>query len=159
MSNADELTFEGNIEHHLVTNGWEKIEPSGYDRDLGLFPDEVIEFVKNSQPKAWKHLCDRHAGESNARRKFLAALAGALDHRGTISVLRGTIKDSGVVVRLCWFKPANTLSPELIERYGENRCAIVRQLHHSESRPKDSVDLVLVVNGIPVATAEISDRW
>lgn len=158
MSNTNEATFETNIEAHLVDNGWARVEPSGYDRDLGLFPDEVIEFVKDTQPKAWKQLCDRHSGESIARKRFLENLVKAIDHRGTVSVLRGTVKDSGVTVRLCWFKPANTLAPELIQRYEQNRCAVVRQLHHSQSRPHDSLDLVLAVNGIPVATAELKNQ-
>ncbi|WEV77740.1 DEAD/DEAH box helicase family protein [Janibacter cremeus] len=149
--------FEGNIETHLTTNGWGAVPPSSYDRDLGLFPDEVIAFVQESQPKAWQQLVTRHGGEATARQRLVKVVAGAIDHRGTISVLRGTVKDSGVVVRMCWFKPANTLAPELQERYEANRCAAVRQLHHSESRPADSLDLVLVINGVPVATAELKN--
>lgn len=157
MTNTTEAVFEGNIETHLTTNGWGAVSSSSYDRDLGLFPEEVIAFVQDSQPKAWQQLVNRHGGETMARQRLVKVVAGAIDHRGTISVLRGTVKDSGVTVRMCWFKPANTLAPELQERYEANRCAVVRQLHHSESRPADSLDLVLVVNGIPVATAELKN--
>ena len=38
-----------------------------------------------------------------------------------------------------------------------NRLGVVRQLHHSESRPADSVDVALFVNGIPTATAELKN--
>ncbi|MCT1435938.1 type I restriction endonuclease subunit R [Brachybacterium paraconglomeratum] len=157
MSNRIEAAFEENIETHLTTHGWRAAPPSSYDRDLGLFPDEVISFVQESQPKAWKQLVTRHGGESTARQRLVKVVADAIDHRGTISVLRGTVKDSGVALRMCWFKPANTLAPELLERYKANRCGVVRQLHHSESRPADSLDLVLVVNGVPVATAELKN--
>lgn len=157
MGSKTEAAFEGNIEAHLRDHGWAAVPPSSYDRDLGLFPDEVISFVRASQPKAWRQLVTRHGGEATARQRFVKVVADAIDHRGTVSVLRGTVKDSGVTVRMCWFKPVNTLAPELLERYAANRCAVVRQLHHSESRPKDSLDLVLVVNGIPVATAELKN--
>lgn len=157
MSNTTEAVFEGNIETHLTEHGWGTAPPSSYDRGLGIFPEEVITFVQESQPKAWAKLVKHHGGETTARQQFVKAVAGAIDHRGTISVLRGTVKDSGVTVRMCWFKPANTLAPELQERYEANRCAVVRQLHHSESRPGDSLDLVLVVNGVPVATAELKN--
>ncbi len=157
MSIHQEQAFEANIEAHLLDKGWHKISPSAYDRKLGLFGDEVIEFVQASQPNAWKQLVTRHGGEGHAREKFLKVVADALDHRGTISVLRGTVKDSGVTVRMCWFKPANTLTPELGERYAANRLGVVRQLHHSESNPHDSLDLALVVNGIPVASAELKN--
>lgn len=157
MSNSTEAVFEGNIEAHLTEHGWGSVPPSSYDRDLGLFPDEVIAYVQESQPKAWNQLVTRHGGESTARQRLVKVVADAIDHRGTISVLRGTVKDSGVTVRMCWFKPANTLAPELQERYEANRCGVVRQLHHSEHRPADSLDLVLVVNGVPVATAELKN--
>ncbi|QCU77156.1 type I restriction endonuclease subunit R [Citricoccus sp. SGAir0253] len=157
MINTTEATFESNIEAHLLSCGWDALPASSYDRDLGLFPEEVIAFVQASQPKAWDTLVARHGGEGTARQRFLKVVADAIDHRGTISVLRGTVKDSGVTVRMCWFKPANTLAPELMERYAANRLAVVRQLHHSESNPADSLDLVLVVNGVPVASAELKN--
>ena len=74
-----------------------------------------------------------------------------------MSVLREPVKDTGVTVRLCYFKPASGLNEEQSRRYAANRLGVVRQLHHSESKPMDSVDLALVVNGIPVATAELKN--
>jgi type I restriction enzyme R subunit len=152
-----ESAFESNIEAHLTSNGWIKLDPATYDRQLGLFGGEVVAYVQASQPKAWEQLVTRHGGEQLAAAKFLKVVADAIDHRGTISVLRGTVKDSGVTVRMCWSKPANDLTPELAESYAANRCGVVRQLHHSESHPADSLDLALVVNGIPVATAELKN--
>jgi len=157
MSITQESAFEANIETHLIGNGWHRLEPSAYDRKAGLFPEEVVAFVQASQPKAWQQLVARHGGEVMARHKFLSVVAEAIDHRGTISVLRSPVKDSGVTVRLCYFKPASGLNVEQSQRYAANRLGIVRQLHHSESNPADSLDLTLVVNGIPVATAELKN--
>ncbi|HMR22727.1 MAG TPA: DEAD/DEAH box helicase family protein [Micropruina sp.] len=152
-----ELAFESNIEAHLLDQGWSALAPIGYDRKTGVFGEEVIAFVQASQPKAWKQLVIRHGGEATARDKFLKVVVDALDHRGTISVLRSPVKDSGVSVRLCYFKPASGLNVGQAERYAANRLGVVRQLHHSESNPADSLDLTLVVNGIPVATAELKN--
>ncbi|WP_026378172.1 type I restriction endonuclease subunit R [Aestuariimicrobium kwangyangense] len=157
MSVHLESSFEANIEAHLVQHGWTSLPATGYDRTLGLFPEEMLAFVRESQPKQWATLVQRHGGESSARHKFLTVVAQTIDHRGTISVLRGTLKDSGVEFHLCPIKPASGLTPELEQRYSKNRLGIVRQLHHSESNPSDSVDLTLVVNGIPVATAELKN--
>jgi len=157
MSITQESAFEGNIETHLLTHGWGRLEPAAYDRELGLCIDEVIAFVQSSQPKAWAQLVNRHGGEQSARVKFLKVVADALDHRGTISVLRSPVKDSGVSVRLCYFRPASGLNAEQSERYAANRLGVVRQLHHSESNQAASVDVALAVNGIPVATAELKN--
>src|SRR6476661_1678948 len=146
MSITKESAFESNIEAHLLGHGWHQLAPAAYDRKTGVFGDDVVEFVQASQPKAWQQLVTRHGGESKAREKFLKVVVDALDHRGMISVLRSPVKDSGVSVRLCYFKPASGLNVEQAERYGANRLGIVRQLHHSESNPADSLDLTLVVN-------------
>lgn len=152
-----ESAFEANIEADLLGHGWAEVAPASYDRKLGLFPDEIIAFVQASQPKAWQQLVARHGGEAMARAKFVKVVADAIDHRGTISVLRDQVKDSGVHVRLCYFKPASGLDDAQATRYAANRLAVVRQLHHSESNQADSLDLTLVVNGIPVATAELKN--
>jgi type I restriction enzyme R subunit len=84
-------------------------------------------------------------------------VADEVTARGTVDVLRRGVKDSGVSFRVAFFAPANGLTPSLWESYEANRLAVVRQLHHSESRPQDSLDVTLLVNGIPTATAELKN--
>lgn len=157
MSVHTEEAFEASIESHLLAHGWAKLAPSGYDRDLGLFADELLTFIEQSQPQKWKQLVTRLGGEGIARSKVAQHVAAQIDHRGTMSVLRDAIKLNGVTFHTCFFKPANTLTETLTTRYEANRTAVVRQLHHSESTTADSLDVVLVVNGIPTATAELKN--
>lgn len=157
MSVHNEAAFEVSIEARLLANGWITADPKTYDRKLGLFPAEVVEFLKTSQPKEWGKYVIALGGEGAAGQKITRWLAEQIDQRGTIDVLRGVIKHSGVTFRTAYFKPANTLTPELGERYAANRLSVIRQLHHSESNAADSLDLVLTVNGIPVATAELKN--
>lgn len=157
MTVTQEKAFEANIEAHLLGAGWTSVHPTTYDRKRGLFPDEVIAFVEASQPKAWAQLVTRHGGEPAAREKFVTVVQQQVDHRGTLDVLRNGVKDSGVPVKLCYFKPASGLNDEMQRKYDANRLGVVRQLHHSESNPRDSLDLALVVNGLPVASAELKN--
>ena len=157
MSVHGEAAFESSIEAHLLDNGWISTDPQAYDRKLGLFPDEFMAFIEASQPKEWKKLQTAAGGEQAARQKMLKWLADQIDQRGTIDVLRGVVKNSGVSLRTAFFRPANTLTPELGEKYAANRLSVTRQLHHSESNTADSLDLVLAINGIPVATAELKN--
>ncbi len=157
MSVHKESAFEANIEAHLLANGWNRVDPGSYRKVQGLFPAELVAFLRASQPKEWELLTTRLGGEPNAETTVLQRVADELDRRGTVDVLRGTVKLNGVTLRTAYFHPANTLTPELTERYQANRLGVVRQLHHSESQPADSLDLVLVVNGIPTATAELKN--
>ena len=154
---ANESAFESSIEAHLLSHGWLKGTPQSYDVVLGLAPDPLLEFLAASQPDKWEQLCSRHGGEERTRAKVSKRVADEITARGTVDVLRRGVKDSGVTFRVAFFAPANGLTPGLWDQYQANRLTVVRQLHHSESRPGDSLDVTLFVNGIPTATAELKN--
>jgi type I restriction enzyme R subunit len=55
---------------------------------------------------------------------------------------------------MCQFKPETTLNLATIERYGKVRVRVVRQVYFSTADNR-SIDLVLFINGLPVATLEL----
>ena len=72
-------------------------------------------------------------------------------------MLRHGVVDQGVTIRLAYFRPAQALTPELGERYAANRLTVTRQLRYEQGSDA-ALDLVLFVNGIPVATAELKNQ-
>ena len=158
MTGVDqEAAFESSIEATLQGAGWSHLMPGDYDRKLGLFPAELVAFIQASQPKEWAELVKRLGGEAQVADKVVKRVSDELTARGPVDVLRGVVKDTGVTFRVAAFAPANGLTPVLWQQYEANRLSVVRQLHHSESNPQDSLDVALVVNGIPVATAELKN--
>ncbi len=157
MTGVTERKFEGAIEAWLLEHGgYAKGNPRTFDRTLGLEPGEVLAFVRATQETAWGALVARHGGEAAAETNFLRRLAKELDERGTVDVLRHGVKDLGVEIRLAYFKPAHGLTPELVDRYEANRLVLVRQLAYAEDETK-TIDLAILLNGIPVATAELKN--
>ncbi len=73
-----------------------------------------------------------------------------------LHVLRNGLDVIGQVqaLALCQFKPAPPTSKVLRSRYAANRLRVVRQVRYS-LRGGDCLDLVLFLNGIPVATAQL----
>jgi len=55
---------------------------------------------------------------------------------------------------MCQFKPSHGLNQATLERYNKVRLRVVRQVHYSLHH-ENSIDLVLFINGIPVATIEL----
>lgn len=152
-----EAAFESAIEAHLLANGWQQGTASNYRRDLGLDTDVLFEFIGATQPKQWARLIGLHGGLNQAQAKFAKRLAAEIDSRGTVDVLRRGVEDTGVKVRLAFYKPGHALTPNLTMLYEANRLVVTRQAHVSESKPQDSVDLLLLLNGLPVATAELKN--
>ena len=126
-----------------------------YDRARALFPDDVLAWVQATQPKAWEALSQEPWQPARPKRCF-AASATRLDQRGTLDVLRHGIELLGLrgKLSLAQFKPALAMNPDILARYAANRLRVVRQVRYSLHN-ENSIDLVLFLNGMPVATAEL----
>ncbi|MCX9075766.1 MAG: hypothetical protein OIN88_14135 [Candidatus Methanoperedens sp.] len=98
--------------------GYRRRKPEDYDRALCLDPGAVIDFIYATQPKEWEKLKKQHGSEVKAR--FLRRLAGEIEKRGTLDVLRKGIKDSGCKFQLAYFKPVSGLNQELQKLYEAN---------------------------------------
>ncbi|MGB9112037.1 MAG: DEAD/DEAH box helicase family protein [Acidimicrobiales bacterium] len=152
-----EQTFEDAIEAHLLANGWLQGSPDDFDPITGIGASDLFVFLSATQLMAWSNLVKSYANDETATKDgFRKRLTGQLDERGTLDVLRHGVVDRGVTLQLAFFKPAHSLTPELVERYEANRATLVRQLHY-EATSEKSIDLCLMLNGIPVATAELKN--
>jgi len=154
---ADERSFEDAIEASLLACGYLKSVPSHFDPDPGLDTAELFAFIGGTQIKEWESLLGRYGNDPDAaQRGFARRLAAELDHRGTVDVLRHGVVDLGVTIGLAFFKPAHGLTPELGRLYAANRVSVTRQLPYEPGSHR-TLDLVLLVNGIPTATAELKN--
>jgi type I restriction enzyme R subunit len=161
---VSERGFEDAITASLVESGGYRVCKWGtkpewsadFDRMRGIDTSELFAFIAETQPKAWERLVAVHGGEAGAHQQFADRLAKQIDERGTVDVLRHGVNDHGIEVRLAFFKPAHGLTPELTERYLANRLTVTRQLPYDAASSK-TLDLCLLVNGIPVATAELKN--
>src|SRR3954467_6200496 len=144
-----EKTFETAVTEHLLSHGWHAGDKAAFTADVALDKRAVLEFVQTSQPKQWAKLAEFY--RTDAEEKFISRLFRELDLRGMLDVLRHGITDSGVKFKLAYFKPDSNLNPETIEQYSQNKLYVTRQVYFS-TKNKKSIDLLLALNGLPVAT-------
>jgi type I restriction enzyme R subunit len=152
-----ELRFEDAIEVHLLANGWVHGSPGNYRAALGLDTAELFTFIGATQPEEWERLVGLHGGADVAQRKFAERVASEISSRGTVDVLRRGVVDLGVRITMAYFRPAHEITQDLLRLYEANRCTLTRQVHFSEQTTDKSLDLMLSVNGLPVATAELKN--
>jgi type I restriction enzyme R subunit len=154
---VDERGFEDAIEASLLARGYIRSSPSYFDPVLGLDTSQLYEFIGATQATEWDSLLGRYGNDPDtAQRGFAKRLAAELDRRGTVDVLRHGVVDLGVTIRLAFFAPAHGLTPELGRLYAANRVSVTRQLPYEPGSHK-TIDLALLVNGIPTATAELKN--
>ena len=155
MSQTDEKAFETYVEEILLTRGgWKCGSNAEWDKERALFPAQVFAFIADTQPKLWAEMQALHAAGLEAL--LLTTLVKELDAKGSLHVLRHGFKFYGKTFRLAYFKPAHGANYELLAQVGKNRLTVTRQVpcHPGDNR---TLDMVLAVNGLPVATIELKN--
>lgn len=164
----NEKQFEIDIEFFLVSEkgGWQKATDEGYRKGIqsddgvstanwALDIETLCTFVKNTQPVAWA-LFEKRC-KSDPQAKFYNAFQTAVDMDGLVNVLRHGFKHRGQEFRVVYFKPETELNQLALTHYRDNICQCVRQWHYS-AHNKNSVDMMLAVNGIPLVALELKDQ-
>jgi type I restriction enzyme, R subunit len=156
MSLHKEISFEDEICSHLAAHGWLYAQGDSalYDRLRALFPADLAAWVQATQPTAWQTLSKNHG--ASAEGILFDRVRKQLDNRGTLDVLRHGVELIGLrqPIGLAQFKPALAMNADILARYAANRLRIVRQVRYSSAN-ENCIDLVLFLNGLPVATAEL----
>ena len=154
MKRTSEQAFEAVIDAHLLANGYESIAGNGFDRNRAIFPETVLAFIRETQPKEWAKLESLHGDKTGEQ--ILGDLCKWMDIHGSLVTLRHGFKCYGRTLHAAYFKAAHELNPELESRYAANRLGLTRQLHFSP-RSEQSLDVTLSLNGILVATLELKN--
>ena len=152
-----ESTFEAAIELSLTKSGGYTTGTSdAFDTERCIDPATFVAFIRETQPAEWEYLENLQKGQ--AADTLLSDLCRALDseHEGCLSVLRHGFKCFGKLFRAAYFAPASGMNPDTEHLYAANRLTITRQLRYS-ARHENTIDVVLGLNGIPVATAELKN--
>lgn len=151
-----EVVLEAHLVAQLVDEqGYEERTPETFDRDLALDKELVLRFVRETQPDEWKKVEAQYSGSAEA--EFIKQLDKALKDRGTLGVLRSGLKlIPNIRIALCFFQPASNLNPALTRLFEANILSVIRQVRYSRKN-ENAIDVVLFVNGLPVATLEIKN--
>ncbi|MFN8469372.1 MAG: type I restriction endonuclease [Caldilineaceae bacterium] len=147
-----EVTFEQELVASLLSHGWQEGDPKRYDRALALYPDDLIDWLQETQPQEWAKLAAFYHGDPTLH--VLEYVAKLLDKEGALALLRRGFKDGNARFQLCQFKPSHGFNPQLQALYDGVRLRVVRQVHYSLHN-ENSIDVVLFANGIPLATLEL----
>jgi type I restriction enzyme R subunit len=151
-----EQTFEEAIEHALLTTGgYTKGDPGNFDRNIALDIPTLISFLKQSQPKQWEKLHTIHG--ANIETSVIKRIVRVLELNGCLELIRKGFTDHGVKFHMAYFKPESSLNPDSQILYDANILTVTRQVKYT-SRNENTLDMVLGLNGLPVATIELKNQ-
>lgn len=151
-----EIRFEKDIETYLLNyGGYEKGNMATYDKEKAIDMETFLRFIQTSQPKEWERY------EKIYREKSEEAIYKRFDEsvkmHGLLSVLRDGVTDRGIRFRFAFFKPESSLNQRVIDNYNNNILTLTRQFYYS-TQNRNSIDMVLSLNGIPIIALELKNQ-
>lgn len=150
-----EKNLENDIEAYLLSNGYVKGNQSTYDKNKAIDMPVLISFIQATQPKMWQRYVNVY-GEK-AEKQLYTIFQQNVEQNGLVHVLRYGVKDRGMELRFAYFAPASNLNEELVKKYQSNILTCTRQFSYT-SQNKNTIDIVLSLNGIPVVAMELKNQ-
>lgn len=154
-TDTTEKGLESLIVDSLTTEaGYLQGDTKDYDRAHAIDLVKLLSFLQVTQPETVAQLSI--AAEGPAQLKFLARLQGEIAKRGVVEVLRKGLPHGPVFVDLFFGTPSPG-NVKAVERFAANIFSVTRQLRYSKDETQLALDLVIFINGLPVATFELKN--
>ncbi|NCC55775.1 MAG: type I restriction endonuclease subunit R, partial [Erysipelotrichia bacterium] len=122
-----ENVFETEIVDYLASHGWAEGTSQSYNKDLALYPEDLLMYIKSTQPEAYEKMLKREGTKTDD--VLLKFVAKELDTQGSLHYLRHELKYIGSKFKLCQFKP-ELFNPDTQKRYDANILRVVRQVYY-----------------------------
>ena len=152
-----DLTKEDGCGFTEVTYIKDRLDHRVFNVNRALDEDAFLSFISNSQPNAYTSISLR-AGDS-ANERILEGFNQQVKVRGLISVLKNGFEVLGTKLRPMYFKPEDETDAEAMAKYNEDRFFCARQFHYSKDSKRKSIDIVLLINGIPLVAIELQNNF
>src|SRR5437660_4770357 len=157
ISDTSEKGLEAIIEKSLVEEaGYLTGIPTEYERAYCLDMHHLMAFLRATQPQAMTRLQARHGAK--LEEKLQERITAQIRERGIIDVLRKGIKEGTEELTLYYSLPSSSFNPQAMERYNANHFSITRQVQYSMNERRLALDIVIFINGLPIATFELKNR-
>lgn len=151
-----ERNFEADIEQWLITEGgYTKGDQTTYNKERAIDMVTLIKFIALTQPKQWDRYQRKYGDKTESH--LYRVFQEHVERYGLIWVLRNGIDDLGIKLKMCYFRPASELNDELMEKYRQNILEVTRQFAYS-TQNRNTIDMVLSLNGIPVVALELKNQ-
>jgi type I restriction enzyme R subunit len=126
-----------------------------FDREFAIDRRHFWRFLEDTQTDELAKIKDR----PNWQRLVLERLNRKIEKEGILKVLKGGLRIDDAHLTLLYSQPYNTINPEVAKRFEQNIFSVTRQVHYSQADPLKSLDMVIFINGIAVATFELKNAW
>lgn len=156
----EELKEQENIasdrrELYQTGNGYLIGSPDKFNAKYALDEERFWSFLENTQ----KEELEKLKKQSDWKLKILERYDRLVKKYGILRLLRKGLEVEDAHFTLFYVLPLASSSQTIKDNFDNNEFSVTRQLRYSIDNPREEIDMVLFINGIPFATMELKNHW
>lgn len=148
---------EEELEDHIVeamgNSGYTIGDYKDFDKRYAIDTAQFWQFLQASQQDELDKIIKHRSGDW--QELILSVLDRTIKKNGILDVLKKGIGVNDAHLSFLYPAPLASSSQKVTDNYQHNQFSITRQVHYSVAEPKKSVDMVLFINGLAIATFEL----
>lgn len=136
-------------------NGYYIGSPAHYNAQYALDEYHFWHFLESTQATELQKI----QRQPDWKQRILDRYDRMAKKYGILRLLRKGLDIDDAHFTLLYTLPLASSSPSVRQRFEQNQFSVTRQVQYSQSNKREEIDMVLFVNGIPFASAELKNAW
>ncbi|MGM9508873.1 type I restriction endonuclease subunit R [Larkinella sp. GY13] len=141
--------------HYRAGNGYWLGEPTDFNADYAIDTRRFWHFLTTTQPDELAKLQTQPQWEL----LILQKVDRLIKKYGILYLFRKGLEIDDAKFTMLYVPPLASSSQTVKEAFGRNEFSVTRQLRYSAANPREELDMVIFINGLPVATMELKNQW
>ena len=174
---TNEQALEASIEKKLTGSCLEELKQQGdvqertevYRSGNGYYMGYANDFNTKyaiDEVRFWHFLATTQAEElakiqkqNDWKLKILDRLDRMIKKYGVVKLLRKGLAVDDAHFTLFYVLPLASSSQSVKDNFEHNEFSVTRQVRYSLTNPREEIDMVLFINGLPFSTMELKNHW
>ena len=144
-----------NVAFYRTGNGYYMGSPDDFNPKIALDEYRFWDFLQTTQPDELAKL----QKQSDWKLKILERLDRTIKKYGILRLFRKGLDVDDAHFTLLYPLPLASSSETIKKNFESNQFSVTRQLRYSSDNPREEIDMVLFINGLPFATLELKNHW
>jgi len=129
--------------------------PADFNKVYAIDEVRLFSFLEDSQPEE----LDKLKRSPDWKLKILERLDRMVKRYGILRLLRNGLGVDQAHFDLFYVAPLANSSEQVRKNFEKNQFSVTRQVAYSVDQPGQEIDMVIFINGIPIATLELKNPW
>lgn len=155
----EELKLNGNIQDRAALyrsgNDYYIGYPSDFNTKYAIDEVRFWDFLETTQ----KEELAKIQKQNDWKLKILDRLDRMIKKYGVLKLLRKGLEVDDAHFTLFYVLPLASSSQSVKDNFDKNEFSVTRQVRYSLTNPREEIDMVLFINGLPFSTMELKNHW